>query len=350
MPKNKKDLRKIYERFGIEFIEKDGVDTRFKINNNDVTNDNIEDVAKVLCLFTIGLFETDSVERRIVYKRNGKFYCDTVDNVCEEFFTNTNIIDNQIDLPNESRYFGLDDDEKMVGFKEFDSKTKNVQVSNDVNILKHDYKNREDSSESDPDSEDDYDHMNMYRFRKENFRDAINKYPVTKLKIKKDMFTDRAEGGYSSDQNFEDDDDGDNGEFYDFVTDKSVQVDRLYNVQNDLDEVPGNWGDTLGDRYKKFSRKNIGMIFEERFPIFDFDKFGIEVNRESESETLKKFTCSFTPINGVHHAASMFARTCTVDFTMTDVTIGLVNSVAVTMIPNGNKYDVTATYYGVDVL
>jgi hypothetical protein len=330
MPRHNITSDKLYDNFGIEFIQKDGVNTHFKINKNDSVDDNIEDVMKILCLFTVGLFETDSIERQIIYKRDKKFYRDTVDNMCMDFFTKCDTVDNQIELPETSKFFMLDgeDEESVECFDEFNSELKNVNFVEDY-----------ESGESDDTDESGSGLYNLPRGEnKKYFQKKVNSCPVSKIKIKKDKYTSCAKGS------------ADDIRFWNFSMDNSVEVDKVYDVLDDAEEVAGNWGAFLehkNSKEKNSTKKEI--IFEERFSIFDFDKFDIIVNSDKKQKD-PKYTCSFTPIKGIHHAASMIAQSCTVDYTMTDVTIELVNSVSIELTPKENKYEVITTYYGIDVL
>lgn len=85
-----------------------------------------------------------------------------------------------------------------------------------------------------------------------------------------------------------------------------------------------------------------------RHSIFDFDKF--DINIKSKSDDPKIYVCKFTPINGVHHAASMFASSCTIDMIETSVESCLIQEVTIEFAQNVDEYDVVTTYFAVDVL
>lgn len=368
-----------YDSFGIKFLRKHGVHTHFEVAKNSITDDNMVDLAKILCLFTVGLFETDSVERKIVYKKDNVYYCDTVDNLCKLFFAK-NLCGNKICLKKGCQFFGYNDKKEIVGYEKFSDELKNVKqllgmryssqrcptVEAQNENLRIDDKgdivlvNNDDSDEeyyiyTNDSGKRTIIYMNTYgddgEFHSEtltpdhkywNHKDTdgsdsesdhendTTKPAVMKLKIQKDMYTGHGQQSSGDD------------EFWDFYIDSKVEVDKVYDVSKDIKETAGNWGSCISNS------KKVATSLEERYSIFDFDKF--DISAKADESTPNQYICSFTPINGVHHAASMWARSCTVDFTTTDVKIELVNSVTVKFVPHDDKYDVITTYYGIDVL
>lgn len=300
----------IYNGFGIEFIKKDGIYTHFKLNNNNNTNLNMENIAKVFCLFTIGVFSTDSVERKLIYKKSGNFFCDSIDNLCELYFTNSNSKCENIDLPDNTNFVEYSDGIFSL------NKFANTKITNCV------YNARAKFISNNGDN---------------NMPNDCITTPGTKLKIKKNIYTSRAEIEADHDDN-----DDDALSFYDFDINNSRIVDNVYDISDNANETMGNYGSYL------IGSKNLKEIkYEERYSIFDFDNFNINVKNVSTNE----YICNFTPINGVNHAASMFAQSCTVDYTDINAdSLFVINNVSIKFVNNGSYYDVVTTYFGIDVL
>ena len=54
----------LYQNFGIIYLDRFETKTNFRINDNDNVKAHLESILKLLCLFTVAIFETDSVERK----------------------------------------------------------------------------------------------------------------------------------------------------------------------------------------------------------------------------------------------------------------------------------------------
>ena len=82
--------------------------------------------------------------------------------------------------------------------------------------------------------------------------------------------------------------------------------------------------------------------------MFDFDKFQINIEKIDNM----KYSCTFTPIKGLNHAASMLAEKCTIEYDLDIMYIDLVNKVDIFLIDyiDDDIIQIRTVYYGIDCL
>ncbi len=173
---------------------------------------------------------------------------------------------------------------------------------------------------------------------------TYNTKPGLKLKITQTNFTCQAIMDCYNEE--DEDNEEDYYIFWDFSINTTIVADNVYNISNEQFETMGNFGSFIDSEFPEIEKDS---LYSERHSIFDFDEFDISVKLES-NEQYKQYICRFTPINSIHHAAAMFGKSCTIDYTFTDIESFLINEVTIKFVSKDNDYDVVTTYFGVDVL
>ena len=285
----------------MEFLKKDGVQTHFKVNEKT------ERIIKRLCLFSIGVFQTDSVERRVVYKRGGQFFCSTVDELCEDYDS----LENRIDLPETTHFVKIDKQGKISGFATGHEGLKNAYPDN----YHWYYQDKEDADED----------------------DLISR-PGIRLRITKQTYQGDARVGEGDNKLFEpmwSFKDTDEISFF-----EGIEVDRIYDFKDA--GYKGYCGSSITSKHA------IGPAeFEERHSILDLDCFSIEVLKQTED----KYKCSFTPISPVYHAGACWGELATVDMTLSKIKVDFVHEMMIEFSEKEDGgFDVVTTYYGIDRL
>jgi len=98
---------------------------------------------------------------------------------------------------------------------------------------------------------------------------------------------------------------------------------------------------------------NNGTVVEDtkcvKYQMFDFDKFEIKIDQLSDT----KYRCTFSEINGIHHAASQWAHKCLVEYFDPKVNpvagIQKINSIDIEL-TYGKNIDITTIYHAIDCL
>lgn len=300
----------IYDQFDIKFIDRDGLYTNFTINDNDIVKDNLDDVLKILCMYTVGLFETDSINRQITFKHNGEYKTETIDYLCrlyyEKITQELNNANNDEDYEYEYEY--VDENNKLL-----------------MSIHQHDI------------------HYNSRICANHGKSKYIGKY-----KIKHENIISNAEIEYDD---LYADYDSDNNDDIDDINDKIPLYGRNYTVyanvlkinSSETKELPGNWGSRiLDDIYNE-------TTFEDRYIMLDLNKFNIDIKDISDKKTY--FRCKFTNTNQIQHAASMFGKKCTVEYTFSSIEhVDYINEIDLELTYNNDKIHVKTTYFNVDCL
>lgn len=278
----------IFDSFGITYFSRAGTKTYFLINNNSAVKDHLEAVMKLLCFYTIAIFQTDSAERKIYYKVDGRIFCEKIDNVVSKMYR-TNFFE--------------------------------IYTDSDVEDMGKDH-----SHECHP---PDLDRLKTGG----NHADVAG---AVKYQITRDRYKGHAKVAY-----WDDNPDGSKTcELYDFDLGSMPAI--ILEEDGDFRETVGNYGNFIGG--KTF----IGSeTIDNKYIAFDFDEFGINVEKLSSS----KFKCSFARTNSLHHAASMWAQNCLVECTNEYVSQSeLVDSVYLELEEAGDYINVKSTYYAINCL
>ena len=207
----------MYEELGIQFVKKDGVKTHFKVAQKT------ERVAKLLSLFTIGVFETDSVERRIVYKQNGQFFCSTVDDLCKSYFEKESPSpEDRVLLPEGSTFYSTGKNGQVKGFAGCIEGLHNVQP---IEYSWELYPGRYYPD----DDEEDHDKEEMRKHDEETQPIIIH------IVFEETKYT-------AKNANYDRHGRSDDCCFYDFEERKCMTVDRIYDESEEIHEDMGNYG------------------------------------------------------------------------------------------------------------
>lgn len=308
----------MYDELEIKFIRKDGIRTFFSFKNNDnETEVDFIKLSKVFCLFTVCVFQTDSEYRNIVYKKNNQYYCETVDDLCKYYYNN--------DLGQIKECETIVENATFFSYDEFDSIIGHVHYNDSFSCeIKKPSAIFESESESESDSETETESESKSKRVKPGIHmtfDSSNYVAEAMVQDESDKY------------------------FWHFSKWKCILVDEIYDVSRELEEDMGNYGQYISSKTETF----IKGFSEERYSIFDFDTFEISATEVLDS---MRYDCTFTPINGIHHAASMMAQSCTVKYTITDIELKSINEVNIYFKLNTEKthYNVITIYHGIDVL
>ena len=304
------------KHIGLEYVSRSGTKTLFKINNNENVQKNIDLILRCICFYTLAIFQTDSIEQKIFYKKKNQIFIDTIINII------------QIHMFNDD---SDDEDDK----KDINTTIKNNDKNNDKN----------NNNNNNDDDDDDDDHDNNYN-RDEDNDDGHNNYHVEDDRIdnvsrrKEDKYLDKYINDelhtyndelildklknikikgvvrYNSDITFYINDAmlqrSTNKKAYDLKKQKSREV-ICHEVLDDNLETMGNYGNYVeyGHKVKNKVIKNI-----KKYIAFDLDKFMINVKKIDEVN----YKMKFNNLNGIHHASSMWASRCLVSYKDEDIT------------------------------
>jgi hypothetical protein len=333
----------MYDELEIKLMRKDGIRTFFSFKNNETAID-FEKLSKVFCLFTVCIFQTDSEYRHIVYKKNNTYYCETIDDLCKHYYNNElgkeceTIVDN-------ASFFSYDEFDSIIGHVHYND-TFSCEIEEPSTI--YDIWESESETESESELETESESKSESDSESESNSESETK---SELKFESKSKNKRVRPGihitfdssnYVAEAMVQDRSDK---EFWHLEKSKCVLVDQIYNVSRELEEDMGNYGQYICSETETL----IDGFSEERYSIFNFDTFEITSTEVLDS---MRYDCTFTPIPGTHHAASMMAQSCTVKYTLTDIELKLINEVNVYFKLNTDKthYDVVTIYYGIDVL
>src|SRR5271154_1193754 len=284
----------LYQNFGIIYLDRFETKTNFRINDNDNVKAHLESILKLLCLFTVAIFETDSVERKIYYKMDGTIIYSKIHDVIFKLFCRDHL---KINENND-----IDDNN--------DSDTSDTSDSN------------ESDSDMEPD-DDDY----VSGLRKVYPHTPAIKYQLTHAKYEANAITGQGIELL------------DNDEVYDSELGKYCTAVVI--------KILGDYEDILCSDLSVNDQKLIKSKIENKYVCFNFDKFSIDVIKISDSE----YKCSFSKIKPIHHAASMWARNCLVEYADSDVSkVELVESVHLELTNKDNYFYVMTTYFAINCL
>ena len=316
--KNKMD--EIFDQFGLTFLGREGIKTYFRINaNQDVY---IEIIVKLLCFYTAALFETDSINRRIFYKIDGDILYEKFDNILPKLFKEFMFNDDEITpkskiSPKVENYI----DNKIIIPNNLDTLTILENLPKDIVNMIFDYVCPKDEEYQDQ-------HIYKQIYNKQN---GIKKYkdtPVIKYKLKHSLCQGEAMVAGEDEDEF-----------------PTLKI---------LKEL-GEYKEVACSSFSvnKTTRVIKCTTTEEKYVCFDFDTFKIDAQciSLSDSETGWKYQCTFSKINHIHHAASMWARNCLVEFMDTQITqIKLVNSMDIILEKDNEFIYATASYLAINCL
>ena len=338
---NKSICSTIWDDFGIKYVDRSGTKTNFIINDNENVNKNMDLIVKLLCFYSVAIFETDSVEKEIYYKIDNKIVCGKIDDVVYKLFCK----------------FLLCEEIKEVSNKKTESSESNESFgSNESSESLESFENSV-STENDKHNNHTLAHMNLldigeifcgrdtYSKTYKKFHDQCKETPVVKYAVTENKYNTYAMISGSPD-------------VYDFSLDKSVPYQIIKEIGED-EETMGNYGSYTygpGRGHKMDSQfdckdedKKISSKTETKYVAFDFDKFDIHVKKINDLGT--EYQCVFSETNGIHHAASMWATNCLVECTNTYISgIELVNTISLNLKKENGLIYVTTTYFAINCL
>jgi len=244
-----------FDSFGIQYVGRHSIETYFRINYNQVAVVFLEDILKLLGFYTIALFETDSVTRKVCYIANGLTHCDMIDDIIRMLF-----------------------DGQFVESLRMENFEGNLYCEDGIE------KNRIIIPCTAEEVEKD---MNIRKCKKRNVK------PVLKYTVRTKKCQSHA---YISD-NYR------RVRAWDFNVDKCVQV-KVIQKLGEPEETMGGYGDYICGPDTIIENSKLS-----KYHMFDFDKFEIKIIKLDNG-----YRCLFRKINGVHHAACMWATECLVEY------------------------------------
>ena len=320
--------RELFNRFGIKFVSRNDIKTNFTVTRNDSVIDNLEDVMKILCFYTISLLETSTADQIIHYKKDGAIKQTHILDACYDVFIKCLIWKEEQDKQRE-----------LTKQKELEKLAKQKEYEEDEAEEEDEEEEEEEESEKSEES----DKINtFYKFSdciKKHYYPKFNdlhklkkEHPVIRYKMKHESFVGN---GYSDK----------NESVTSFTEMWSFDYDRKINCKTSDhgrgEETVGNYGSYVEDLKLVKSEGE-----ENKWSMFDLDKFQIISNKINDNH----FYCTFTPINKLHHAASMWARPCTVETNLDTIYVDLVTRVDLYLTYTDDEIIVRTEYFGIDVL
>lgn len=306
---------------GLNFKSRSGTKTEFTIKNNEYNRKNIDMCLKCVCFYTIAIFQTDSVEQKIIY-----------DGSC--FVSSGKIID----IIN--RYvqdYHLSDDECEIEDDQLDDSDDSICQKYDRDLIKSQLKS------------DKYDNI---RHKPIKYRSGFKICRSRAMMSTGDDEIDATGKITCSDE--------DDKNVYDFKTDASYEVLRILERDKEFKDVPGNWGNHLltnknedaleKDDINNGNNKNTYTDITSKYLAINVDKFNESVQVIKINDT--KYKIKFrTGTKGIHHAASMWARDCLIEYKREAVIdIDYIDEIDADLFFDKDKIHITTTYYAVNVL
>ena len=249
------------EQMGLRFLSRNDINTFFEVNNNNFVKNNLDVVLKLVTFYTVAIFETDSVDQKIMFILDGEQVCKSIPEACEILFEKyINNSKETIDTTDE-------DDDEVGNVYEYRSTYKDID---ELSQFKYQY------------------HQNL---AKKILDTPVAKYKITNLKYTAvcDICVDISEKYV---------------DVWDIERDYGDIRGKIISQNDDWCETAGNYGNCM---YKK---EILESNDELHYNMFDFDEFDINISKVGYLE----YMATFTHINKIHHAASMWAQTALVEF------------------------------------
>lgn len=314
--------RKQFDEIKLRCIARRETKSAFTVVNKDWTEEEMNTIIRLICFYSVSLFETDFNEQKFIYKVDGEERCKSIYEACFDFYkllqnnsTVISTISDAYDTPNET------------------NEASESSSSDDTNT-DSDTESNEDYHEEEPTSS--FNERYIYDIDKRRVLRGIKLFDFVKHDIQYAKY--KGEGvtsnGYPHGV-------GQISPFFCFELDRTVNC-KIEEMHDDEHEDAGNYGDCIEkcELLEKSSSKDYVSV--------DLNEFDIQVQ---SNEGKNEYYCIFTPKDKIHHAASMFCNTCIVSFETRDIYISKANSATVKI---KDRTDDTITlvseYYGLDCL
>ncbi len=261
-------------KMDLKYISRSGTKTRFTANINAI--DQIELIMKAICFYTMAIFQTDSVEQKIFYKKDGDVFIGKITDIINKYFFSMDYED--IEPSSLSLKKLIPDDVTDTNYFKIIDSSHLDQI-----IAKH---------------HNEYDDKKISEMlSKTKIKGAIRYQTKTEYHINIAMATI--------------DDDDDDNSAYNFNTSSYVDIDCLKKFKNKEKETMGNFGAFIesGDH----PNKEINM---QKYVAFDFDQLNIMVTKINDHAY--KMKCK--NLKKLHHASSMWAYPCLVTYKYEKIT------------------------------
>lgn len=314
------------EEVGLRFVGRQGSVVELQVNDNEVVRGNLTPILKAACFCTACVFECDSHQREIVFRYKHKYFRGPIELVAFEMFLRTRDQDDD------------DSDEERSEWKNSEFPIQRVQCDHsDVRFWRADQMDQQvpiESWEYEIDQRDEnevtfltparvaalhhdlrnemmkYDDQNQIILSRRSPSETPrrvkpwNQHPVFRVErqmelVESQALMDEPTCGLTH--------------AWDFERDNCIPVlvTRCHD-QMGCDDA-GNWGSFIKSPRRSTPLESFPPI--SRYAAFDFDHFDIQVipSDQLKEDTLPlSVTCRFEGLQGVHHAASMWAHNCLV--------------------------------------
>lgn len=298
-------MEDLYDQFQIQLLGRNDINSRVSVANNSIVKENWKLVVATLTFYSVALAETASTtEGFFTYLHNQEIQRKDIPSACRDFIQTMR--DRSVELINNSS-----DDE--------------------------DY-SADDASDDEDYSADGASH-NLLALLDQSEKDKCQIKPTHNPPLVWPVGTySESTSTYQAIGYCDVDDIGECSSFVlDFNTCES-RFAKVTEIIGDWKEEPGNWGPCMSP--KSIRKEKTSPIIKEI--ALNLDNFRVRI----EEIDPKIYEARFTPIRKVHHAASMLARKCTIQWTETNLKpIQIMNKVVLRIMEQTSDNIIIETEY-----